>query len=142
MPYILCESKLWKDQAGWPRKADLWQQSMQSYILHLLKALQQESLLLALVVVFKIFFNVFVLNVASWAHVTCVNFFLSIFILCIIMNNKDFLDLIWLALDPQQTELSVPVPPQENKTKYFHTVVPYILCKSETVHLTDSENQS
>ena len=60
------------------------------------------------------------------------------------MNNKDFFfffDLIWLALDPQQTELSVPVP-QENKTKYFHTVVPYILCKSETVHLTDSENQS
>ena len=49
--------------------------------------------------------------------------------------------MIWLALDPQQTELYVSVPPQENKTKYFHTVVPYI-CKSETVHLTDNENKS
>ena len=56
MPYILCKSKLWADQVEWPRKADLWQQSMQSYILHLLKALQQESLLLALVVVVLRFF--------------------------------------------------------------------------------------
>ena len=56
MPYILCKSKLWADQAEWPRKADLWQQSTQSYILHLLKALQQKSLLLALVVYKKLTF--------------------------------------------------------------------------------------
>ena len=70
MPCILCKSKLWKDEAGWPggggdeagwpRKADLRQQSMQSYILHLLKALQQESWLLALVVVFRLFFYVLI----------------------------------------------------------------------------------
>ena len=35
-------------EVEWPRKADLWQQSIQSYILHLLKALQQKPLSLAL----------------------------------------------------------------------------------------------